>query len=193
MVEVLGHGLLLYHLLQLNILCVDSSREALFLSLGVNYVHSHGTWLVFFWENDKMWPFIGRIVGTGHVSICCVIAYQQFFSSWKKEKVLFQVKEPGHLYTQDLLYTAHPVSSMIWKFWCSFGSRHERKHKGHDREVVDFHEDIFRTVNSVSSLSLLKSVSVSLLFPELLPYEDTDCFLWGGAVTGNRKGVHRSI
>ena len=53
--------ILLYHLLQLNILWVDSSPGARFLSPSVNYAHSDGTWLESIWGTDKAELCVGRI------------------------------------------------------------------------------------------------------------------------------------
>lgn len=36
------------------------------LSPDANYIHSDGTWLVFFWENDKTVPFVEGNVCGGH-------------------------------------------------------------------------------------------------------------------------------
>lgn len=53
--------ILLYHLLQLNILWVDSSPGARFLSQSVNYAHSDGTWLESIRGTDKAELCVGRI------------------------------------------------------------------------------------------------------------------------------------
>lgn len=96
--------ILLYHLLQLNILWVDSSPGARFLSPSVNYAHSDGTWLESIWGTDKaelcvgrigrfMWRQMSALVVTslrscrllsGHVS--CVrrqLRYQRFYLFWE--------------------------------------------------------------------------------------------------------------